>query len=693
MVVQWRITVHGTSRPISTRLSGKKLLNLYGSSEVAADVTFYDCSDRHQGANMRIGRPISNTQIYILDSGLQPLPIGVPGELYVGGAGLARGYLNRTELTNEWFIQNPFNRDRNSRLYKTGDLARYMPDGNIEFLGRVDNQVKIRGFRIELGEIEATLDLHVAVKESVVVAHEREGTSERELVAYVVLDKTSESDINDVRTYLATKLPSFMIPNVILTLHAWPLTPNGKIDRSKLASSEESPRDLDAAPIPPRSELEELIAYIWRDVLQIENLSVHDNFFAVGGHSLLAIQIVSRLQEAFNKEVPLRILFDAPTIAELGRELETITHDGHVPELSPIVPTPRHEPLPLCMNQEHLWRMDQLMPGTHLFNMPYVYRLSGELNVEALEKALSEIIRRHEALRMVFDEVDGKLVQIVKDGSMFQLPMKDLRGEAPDDLSQQAAVLLLEEREQPFDLATGPLFKSNLLRLTERESFLLVTMHHIISDQWSMQVFNREMVSIYKAYSQGRHSPFGDFPFQFGDHAVWEERLLKSGLFDRQREYWKQQLSGPLPELGFMKSSTPNKELSFRSSRQPIELDETLFRGIKAVARRECCTPFMIILAALDLVLYAFTGQEDIRIGTLVANRRRREAERAIGHFLNTVVLRTRLSPNLSCGQLLRQVREITLAAYAHQELPFEELARVLETERRIKRGSLFRSY
>jgi amino acid adenylation domain-containing protein len=673
-----------------TSLPGRTLLNLYGSSEVAADVTFYDCCDRDQGANMGVGRPISNTQIYILDSGLQPLPTGVPGELYVGGAGLARGYLNRTELTNERFIQNPFNRDRNSRLYKTGDLARYRPDGNIEFLGRVDNQVKIRGFRIELGEIEATLDLHPAVKESLVVAHERQAASERELVGYVVLDKASAPDINGVRAYLVTKLPAFMIPSVLVKLDALPQTPNGKIDRSKLPSPEESPRDLNAVPIPPRSELEELVANIWRHVLQIENVSVHDNFFALGGHSLLAIQIVSRLQKALNKEVPLRILFDAPTIAELGQELETIIRDGHAPELPPIVRAPRDGPLPLSMNQEHLWYLDKALPGTHFFNMPYVYRLSGELNVEALEMALSEIIRRHEALRTVFAEIDGRPVQIIKDGSTFHLPTEDLRGGTPDDLSQQAAVLLLEERGQPFDLATGPLFESKLLRLTDRESFMLVTMHHIISDQWSMQVFYREMVSIYEAYSQGRHSPFGGLPFQFGDHAVWEKRLLKSGLLDRQQEYWKQQLAGPLPELEFMKSPTRNKELSFRSSRQPIELDETLFRGIKALARRESCTPFMIILAALDLALYALTGQEDIRIGTLVANRRRREAESAIGHLLNTVVLRIKLSPSLSCGQLLRQVREITLAGYAHQELPFEHLARVLETEIRIKRGSLF---
>jgi NRPS condensation-like uncharacterized protein len=481
-----------------------------------------------------------------------------------------------------------------------------------------------------------------------------------------------------------------MIPSSFVFLDALPLSPNGKLDLSKFPQPEESPRDLNAVPIPLRSELEELIAGIWRDVLQTENIGVDDNFFALGGHSLLAIQIIARLQEAFNKDVPLRILFDAPTIERLRHELETLIRDGHAPELPPIVRAPRDGPLPLSMNQEHLWALVQKIPGTHVFNMPYVYRLSGDLDVAALEGALGEIIRRHEALRTVFAEVNGRPIQIIKDGSRFRLAVEDLRAEPSDDLAQHAAALILEERERPFDLMTGPLFGIKLVRLTNNESFLLVTMHHIISDQWSMYVFRREIVSMYEAYCGGQHSPFRDLPIQFADYAVWETQLLETGLLDRQRDYWKQQLSGPLPELEFTKGPTRNKEAKIRISRQPIELDETLVTGIKAVARRENCTPFMIILAALDLVLYALTGQEDIRIGTLVANRRRREAESTIGHFLNTIVLRTKLSPNLSCRQLLGQVREITLAAYAQQELPFEHLARVLETEIKVKRESLF---
>ena len=440
----------------------------------------------------------------------------------------------------------------------------------------------------------------------------------------------------------------------------------------------------------PRTEVEELVAQAWREVLSVENLSIYDNFFELGGHSLLATQIIARLRGTFDREIPLAALFDAPTVADLSIEVEKLLRDGDAPTLPPIVPVPRDgRPIPLSMNQEHLWRLDQMMPGTHFFNMPYVYHLNGELNVEALERSLNEIVRRHEALRTVFAEVDGCPVQIIKDCFTFQIPMEDLRGWTLDELSQQAAVLLLEVREQPFDLATGPLFRIKLLRLTDRESFLLVTMHHIISDHWSMQVFRRELVGIYEAYSQGRPSPFSRLPSQFADHAGWEVEMLKRGLLDSQLKYWKKQLSGPLSELKFNQTAARHKELDFRTFRQAIELDETLSRGIKAAAHRETCTPFMVMLAVLNLVVYTLTGQDDVRIGTLLANRRR-QSESAIGHFLNTVVLRVRLSPNLDFGRLLHQVREITLAAHANQELPCAELVRVLETDEKINRDSLF---
>ena len=417
----------------------EKVYDLYGPSETTTYSTF---TRRTATGPATIGRPIANTRVYLLDSHLQPVPIGVPGELCIGGAGVARSYLHRPELSAARFISDPFSKDPRARIYRTGDLARYLPDGNIEFLGRTDNQVKIRGYRIELGEIESILSQHPAVTESVVIASsfpplrrrrinaevalptsgmreeappsrpypvEGEGVSEtdRNLIAYFVPMAKKPSEI-ELRRFLNEKLPDYMVPSLFISLDTLPRNPNGKIDRSKLPSPEESPHDLNAISIPPRSELEELVANIWRGVLQIQTVGVHDNFFALGGHSLLAIQVVSRLQDAFNKEVPLSLLFDAPTIAELTNRCEDLLKDGQAPSLPPIKPVPRDEALPLSMNQEHLWRLDQMMPGTHFFNIPYIYRLSGSINVEALEQALCEIVRRHETLRTVFDVVSGR---------------------------------------------------------------------------------------------------------------------------------------------------------------------------------------------------------------------------------------------------------------------------------------------
>ena len=393
------------SRQLADRLlEGRgSLWNLYGPTETTIWSTIGKIEPGK--SPVPIGRPIANTRIYILDSHSQPVPVGVHGELWIGGDGLARGYLKRPELTAERFVLDPFSDQPGKCLYRTGDLARYRPGGNIELLGRLDNQVKIRGYRVELGEIEATLDQHPTVKDCVVVACEHESRLGKNLVGYVVPREHSVPSVTELRGYLREKLPEYMIPSSFVVLEALPLTPNGKVDRNRLPPPDGTRPPVTREFVAPRTEIEELIAQTWREVLKIENVGIYDNFFELGGHSLLATQIVARLQEAFNKEVPLRVLFDAPTIAELVRELETIIRDGHAPELPPIVPVPRDGPLPLSLNQEHLWRLDQMMPGTHFFNMPYVYRLSGELNVEALEKALREIIRRHEALRTVFGEV------------------------------------------------------------------------------------------------------------------------------------------------------------------------------------------------------------------------------------------------------------------------------------------------
>jgi amino acid adenylation domain-containing protein len=672
----------------STRLSAK-LHNQYGPTEATIDATSWTCDAPNHQHSVPIGRPIANTRVYILDSHLQPVPVGVPGELYIAGDGLARGYLHEPQLTAEKFVSNPFSRELGARLYKTGDLGRYLPNGNIEFLGRMDSQVKLRGYRIELGEIENVLVQHPGVQDSVVVAREDTPGNKR-LVAYMAPTKEHVPTISELRTYLAEKLPGYMVPAGYVMLDALPFLPNGKVDRQALPALGDNGPEANEAFVEPRTEVEKLLADIWLEILHVERLGVHDNFFELGGHSLLAIQVISRAREIFHNGVSLRSLFRAPTVAGLAGTIQGTIRGVCDIDLPTIYPVPRDRTLPLSMNQEQLWTLDQMMPGTRFFNIPLVYRIGGDLNTEALEKSLKEIIRRHEVLRTVFVQVDGRPVQVIKEGSSFELPFIDLRGITSDNQVNQVSSLILEERERSFDLAIGPLLRTKLVRLADRDYFFFLTAHHIIGDDWSMQVLRTELAVLYCAFSPGRPSPLPELTIQFADYACWERGLIENGLFDEKLAYWRKQLSGPAPVLDFEEKGIREKTLSFRASREPIAVDETLYKGIKTLARKESCTVFMVLLTALNVLLHPYAHQQDIRIGTLVANRGRREVEGLIGYFLNTVVLRTQVSPEMTIQELLRRVRAVTLSAYTHQEVPFEQVARVLEQEENVNRSSLF---
>jgi amino acid adenylation domain-containing protein len=669
------------------RLPGK-LHNHYGPTEATIDATSWTCAGANDRHLVPIGRPIANTQVYILDSHIQPVPVGVPGELHIGGDGLARGYLNAPQLTAEKFISNPFSKEFGARLYKTGDLGRYLPNGHIEFSGRMDNQVKLRGYRIELPEIEKVLVQHPGVRDSVVLLQERTPRNKR-LVAYVASKKERAPTVSELRTYVAEKLPAYMVPAVYVMLDAIPFLPNGKVDRQALPPPGDNAPGANETFVEPRTEVEKLLADIWLEVLHLERLGVHDNFFELGGHSLLAIQVISRAREIFHNGVSLRSLFRAPTVAGLAETIEGTIRGVSEIDLPTIDPVPRDRTLPLSMNQEQLWTLDQMMPDTRFFNIPLMYRIGGDLNTEALEKSLKEIIRRHEVLRTVFVQVDGRPVQVIKEGSSFELPLIDLRGITSDNQVNQLSSLILEERERSFDLAIGPLLRTKLVRLADRDYFFFLTAHHIVGDDWSMQLFRNELAVLYCAFSQGRPSPLPEPTIQFADYACWERRLIENGLFDEKLAYWRKQLSGPAPALDFEEKGIREKALSVRAS-EPIAVDETLYKGIKTLARRESCTVFMVLLTALNGLLHRYAHQQDIRIGALVANRGRREVEGLIGYFLNTVVLCTQVSPEMTIQQLLLQVRAVTLAAYIHQEVPFEQVARMLEQEENINRSSLF---
>jgi len=666
----------------------EKVYDLYGPSETTTYSTF---TLRTREGPTTIGRPIANTCVFILDSLLQPTPVGVGGELYIGGAGLARRYLNWPELTSERFVPHPFSNDPDNRLYRTGDRARYRVDGNIEFLGRIDNQVKIRGFRIELGEIEAVLNRHPTIKESVVVVRDRDSSGENDLIAYFVPQELSPITISGLRNFLRDKLPDYMVPARLVELDRMPLLANGKIDRMALRLPDNTRPELKDTDIEPRTQVEELLVQIWGEVLNIDGVGIRENFFELGGHSLLAIQIISRVREVFDKDVPLSALFDAPTVAGLAATIEK-TISGRSSDLPPVVRRrrPLNGAVPLSKNQEHLWHLSQIMPGTHFFNIPYIYRLSGNLNVEALEQTVTEIVQRHETLRTVFDVVCGEPMQVIYEVTDIHLAGHDLRNTEPDIIAGRAAAVMLEERKYPFQLATGPLFRVALVRLTETETLLLITMHHIVSDYWSMQIFCRELALIYGQIVCGKPLEFTKPAPQFADYAYWERKMLVTGAFDKSLDFWRRQLVPPLTIIGFRKRREASMDANFLTSRRSFEFDEHLVAAVKAFAKVEKCTTSMVFLAALNILLFGETGHTDVRIGLLMANRGNLHMAGTMGHFMNTVVIRTRLAPDMTCHQLLYRVRASVLAADAHQELPFEYLASALEEQDRINRASLF---
>ncbi len=674
------------------------LWNVYGPTETTIWSTIHRVSKR--SAFVSIGRPIGNTQIYILDKHLTPVPIGVPGELHIGGAGLARGYLNSPELTVEKFIPNPFSDTPGERLYKTGDLARYLPDGNIEFLGRIDNQVKIRGFRIETGEIESILREHPAVRDAVVVAR-GDGSgdpstslrTDKQLIAYLIYQGGQEVIVSEVRGFLREKLPEYMVPSSFVTLDELPLTPSGKVDRKALPEPDKTRPELGREFVAPRTPTEEILSDIWAQVLGIEKVGVYDNFFELGGHSLLATQVVSRTRDAFKVELPLRNLIEKPTVARLAEIIDEEKKKGEELEGPPIKPIPRDIELPVSFAQERLWFLDQFDPGSSAYNMPVAVRVRGRLDVELLERSINEIIRRHGSLRTTFKSVDGKPVQVIAPELSFTLPVIDLSELPEEQRESRARTLAIEEFTKPFDLAKGALIRAKVLHMGEDEHVVLFTMHHIISDGWSMGILITEVAAIYDAYSRGEPSPLPELPIQYGDFSQWQRQWLQGEVLESQLGYWKQKLDG-LPPVLELPTDRPRPAIqTYNGAHESFELSSVLSEALAELSRREGATLFMTLLAAFQTLLYRYTGQEDIAVGTPIANRNRSEIEGLIGFFVNTLVLRTDFSGNPSFLELLRRVKETSLEAYAHQDLPFEKLVEHLRPERDLSRTPLFQVF
>ncbi len=672
-----------------------QLVNMYGITETTVHVTLrrLRLGDTEGHAGSGIGRPIEDLQAYLLDAQLSPVPVGVPGELYIGGAGLARGYLNRPDLTAERFIPNPFSGMRGARLYRTGDLARYRVDGNIEYLGRLDHQVKVRGFRIELGEIEATLVQHPEVREAVVVMR-GDSPGEKRLVAYLV-GQESVPTVEAVRTYLKGQLPEYMVPGLFVFLDALPLTPNGKVDRKSLPTPD-SAGQLAHQYVAPRYPTEETLAGIWAEVLAVERVGIHDNFFALGGHSLLATQVMSRVRKSLDAELPLRALFESPTVAELAVMVEAARASEVRLKAPPLAAVSRAGDLPLSHAQQRLWFLDQLEPGGSAYNMPGALRLVGCLDRGAFDRTIHEVVRRHEVLRTRFVTVEGQPVQVIAPELRLSMPVVELRHLGESAREAEVRRLAAEEARRPFDLSTGPLLRVSLLDLGERkdtgesEHVVLFTLHHIVSDGWSEEILVREFVALYEAFAQENASPLPELAIQYADYAVWQRGWLAGEVLERQLEYWRGQLAGA-PAVLELPTDRPRPSMqSYRGASYDFRVPKALTERLYALSQRAGATLFMTLLAAFKVLLYRYSGQRDLCVGTPIANRTRVEVEGLMGFFVNTLVLRTQLSGGLSFTELLGRVREVCLGAQAHQDLPFERLVEALQPVRDMSHSPLF---
>ncbi|MEO6809941.1 MAG: amino acid adenylation domain-containing protein [Isosphaeraceae bacterium] len=671
---------------------GTGLINEYGPTETVVGCCVYrvPAGTKPTGA-IPIGKPIANMRLYVLDRGFQPVPVGVSGELYIGGVGVARGYLNRPDLTAERFVPDPYSGKPGARLYKTGDLARWRVDGNLEYLGRIDDQVKVRGYRIELGEIEAALGQHPAVRQAAVLARP-DAAGETQLVAYTAFDSDlGAPTISALRNFLKGSLPEFMVPSAFVLLDALPLTINGKVDRAALPAPTGGRAALETEFQSPRTPTESIMAGIWASVLGIEQVGVFDNFFELGGHSLLATQVVSRLRDAYGVDVPLRALFEAPTVAALTERVEAAQQRGQNTNAGVIQPIPGDEPPPLSFAQQALWYLDQLAPGQATFNVSAAARVAGPLDLDALERGLNELIRRHESLRTTFALSEGRPVQVVARELTLTLQPDDLSTLPTHRREAEAERLAIEESRRPFDLARGPLVRARLLKLADRDHAVILTMHHVITDGWSFGVATGELAALYAAFRQGQPSPLAPLPIRYADFAHWQRAWLQGDVLDELLSYWRGQLSN-VPALELPTDRPRPAVRTARGALRTFTLSANLSEGLRALSRREGATPFMTLLAAFQVLLHRYSGQEDFAVGSPIANRNRAETEGLIGYFVNMLALRADLSGDPTFQEFLARVREVALGAYEHQDLPLELLIEALQPRRDPSRTPLFQA-
>ncbi|MDQ1024653.1 amino acid adenylation domain-containing protein [Streptomyces umbrinus] len=657
----------------------EQLVHLYGPAETTVIATSYLVGERSsKGLTMPIGRPIANTEVYVMDEYGQLAPIGVPGELWIGGVGLARGYLNQPELTREKFVPHPFSADPHARLYRSGDRVRWLPDGNLEFVGRVDHQVKLRGLRIELGEIETVLTSHDQITAAVVMV--REDTSgDKRLVAYIAPTAGADPGTPALRAWCKRTLPDYMVPGWFVSLPALPLTPNGKIDRKALPKPPSERPDLADTYTAPRNEIETAIADIWSDVLGIDRIGIHDNFFDLGGHSLLATRVINQISKFLNSNVPVRDLFRFPTIAGLAFELSAAVEKCGPPAIQRVA----SEEFALSFAQRRLWFLDQLEPGSPEYIIPMGFQIKGNLEIDALETALSNLVARHETLRTKFVRgSNGEPIQVVDAPWHVEISLLDLSA-VPDDRTRatEARAAVDAEASKSFDLTSGRLLRSMAVRLAGSEWWLTISLHHIVADGWSLGVLTRELEALYEDALTGAAARLTELPVQYKDFAAWQNEWLSGSTLERHLAYWQEELTDLEPlELPTDRTRPPIR--SKAGGEVSFVVPTSVAVKLRTVALERGASLFMVSLAVLQVVLSRWSGQHDISVATPISGRNQVEVENLVGFFVNTLIIRSDLSGNPTFGEFLEQVKETTLQAYTHQDLPYQKLVEALAPDR-----------
>ncbi|NMX93913.1 MULTISPECIES: non-ribosomal peptide synthetase [unclassified Pseudomonas] len=665
---------------VLAQLPAVQLHNRYGPTETAINVTHWHCQGA-DGERSPIGRPLGNVICRVLDEQFNLLPAGVPGELCIGGIGLARGYLGRAGLTAERFVADPLGA-AGARLYRTGDRVRWTTDGVLEYLGRLDQQVKLRGFRVEPEEIEARLLAQHGIAQALVLVRDTAGGAQ--LIGYYTA--SGELDELDVKTALAAELPEYMVPAQLIRLDAMPLSPSGKVDRRALPEPVWQVREH----VEPQTVLQQQIAAIWRQVLGLPRIGLRDDFFALGGHSLLATQIISRTRQACDVELPLRTLFEASELGDFAEQVRLIQASGQRNQQTAIGKVDRRQPVPLSYSQQRMWFLWQMEPDSPAYNVGGMARLRGVLDVGRFEAALQALIMRHETLRTTFPSVDGVARQKVAAQSSVRMSWEDFSALNEAERQLRLQQLADQEAHSPFNLETGPLLRACLVKAGDQEHYLVLTLHHIVTEGWAMDIFARELSALYEAFIDERESPLEPLPVQYLDYSVWQRQWLEAGERQRQLDYWTTQLGNEHPLLELPSDRPRPAVQSHQGQLYRFDLGDELAAKVRAFNAEHGLTLFMTMTATLATLLYRYSGQTDLRIGAPVANRIRPESEGLIGAFLNTQVVRCQLDGQMRVGELFEHVRRTVIEGQSHQDLPFDHLVEALQPPRSAAYNPLF---